>query len=77
MRPYIRSRKDGKDWHPGGKDLRYRLEPQLSLHGAQKERQSFILSFYLTISHPNDEIFVASCLPYSLTFLKKQLTLYR
>lgn len=73
MRPYARSRKSGKGWHPAGDSVNYHYERG----GTKKEMKSFVLSFHYNFEHDNDEVFVAAGIPYSYTFLQRQLSLYR
>jgi hypothetical protein len=78
MRPYARSRKDGTDWHPAGDSVTYHYERQRkSEYGGKKEPRRFVLTFHYTFQHENDEVFIAAGIPYSYTFLQRQLSLYR
>lgn len=77
MRPYVRSRKSGKDWQPGGDAVTYHYERVRNEYGVKKEGRHFVLSFNYTFEHENDEVFIAAGVPYSYTFLQRQLTYYR
>lgn len=43
----------------------------------KKEVKSFVLSLSFTFEHENDEVFMAAGIPYSYTFLQKQLITYK
>lgn len=77
MRPYLRSRKANNDWRPAGENVAYHYERPRNEYGIKREGRSFILSFNYTFQHENDEVFVAAGIPYSYTFLQRQLALYK
>ena len=77
MRPYFRSRKHSKNWQPTGKHLKYHYERPPACSGSNKSPRAFVLSFSFTFQTANDEVFVASGIPYSYSYLNSQLALYK
>lgn len=75
MRPYIRSRKAQTDWGPGGDKVAYHYEKQSER--IKNPSKSFVLSFSYTFQHDDDEVYVAAGIPYTYTFLQKQLISFK
>lgn len=62
---------------PGGDQVIYHFQRQRNEYGVNKEVKSFVLTFTYTFEHENDEVFIAAGIPYSYTFLYKQLNNYK
>lgn len=48
MRPYVRSRKSGKDWQPGGENIKYYLEKRANQNGVMTNSKYHYLTFNYT-----------------------------
>jgi cytosolic carboxypeptidase protein 2/3 len=72
FRPYVRSRRSGLDWGPGGEHVKYYREFEATPHG-NKATSFYFLSFYYTFEHDNDEVFFAACVPYTASFLTSRI----
>ena len=77
MKPYVKSRKEGGDWKAGGKRVKYHFESQSGYYSHKKEHKSFVLTFQYTFKHANDEVFIASGIPYSYSFLQQEMILFK
>lgn len=77
MKPYVRSRRGGNEWKPGGENVAYHLEDNPNDFVSRKDRRTYVLSFSYTFEHDNDEVFIAAGIPYTYSFLQRQLNLYQ
>lgn len=72
MKPYVRSRRAAGEWAPAGEGVVYHYE-----RAKGEQRRSCVLTFSYTFEHENDEVFFAAGIPYTYTFLQRQLAHYQ
>ena len=77
MKPYVRSRKTDSDWRPGGTQVCYHLEHVRNEYGVKKPLGTSVLTFNYSFKAENDEVLVAAGVPYTYSYLQKQLSLIK